>query len=105
MENRCELCGREVSQLTLHHLIPKTRHRNRRVRRDIERDDLRTAVAYLCRGCHNFIHANFSEKTLERKFRTLEALASHPGVARFVAWIRTKPNDFHPYTRDAQNKR
>jgi hypothetical protein len=104
MEGHCELCGRPVNQLTSHHLIPKTRHRNRRVRRDFARRERKAAVAHLCRACHNFIHANFTEKTLERECKSLETLATHPEVARFLAWVRTKPPEFHPYTRDAQDK-
>lgn len=105
MKERCELCGRHVSHLTWHHLIPKTRQRNRRVRRDYNRREITSAVVRLCRGCHNFIHANFTEKTLEREFRTLKALAAHPQVAQFLDWIRSKPADFHPFTREAQRKR
>src|SRR5688500_18916610 len=103
MNGCCELCGREVSELTDHHLIPRTRQRNRRVQREFDRKELK-AVARLCRACHNFLHANFTEKTLERAFRTLDALRAHPDVARFVAWIRGKPPEFHAYTRDARKK-
>jgi 5-methylcytosine-specific restriction endonuclease McrA len=101
---RCQLCGRQVSELTVHHLVPRTRHNNRRVRRDLTRREVRQALALLCRGCHNFLHATFTEKTLEREFSTLEALASSPQVAQFVDWLRRKPADFHPYTREAQHK-
>jgi len=105
MADRCELCGRQVSERTLHHLIPKTRHRNRRVQRELDRHELKAAVAWLCRGCHNFLHANFTEKTLERQFSTLAALLAHPDVKRFVAWIRGKPLDFHPASHRAREKR
>ncbi len=105
MADRCELGGRQVSERTLHHLIPKTRHRNRRVQRELDRQELRAAVAWLCRGCHSFLHANFTEKTLERRFRTLAALRTHPDVERFVAWIRSKRPDFHPAIRTAHGRR
>src|SRR5688572_12709873 len=93
---RCELCGREVSVLTRHHLIPRTRHANKRNKRDFERTEVKKRIAWFCRPCHNHVHALFIEKTLERDFNTLEALASHPEVARFVIWIRQKPNGFRP---------
>lgn len=92
----CELCNREVSHLTRHHLIPRTRHANKRNKRDFDRSEVKTRIAWLCRPCHNHVHALFTEKTLERDFNTLESLATHPEVARFVNWIKTKPEGFRP---------
>jgi len=93
---RCELCGREVTVLTRHHLIPRTRHANKRNKRDFDRADVKRRIAWFCRPCHNHVHALFPEKTLEREFNTLELLVSHPDVARFVAWIRKKPDGLRP---------
>src|SRR5215813_740741 len=95
-EKHCELCGRQVSTLTRHHLVPRTRHSNKRNKRDFDRADVKTRIAWLCRPCHNHVHALFTEKTLEREFNTLESLLSHPDVGRFVEWIRTKPDGFRP---------
>ena len=92
----CELCGREVGALTRHHLIPRTRHTNQRNQREFDRADVKQRIAWLCRPCHNHVHALFTEKMLERKVNTVEALAAHPQVARFVAWIRKKPDGFRP---------
>ncbi len=100
----CELCHRQVSHLTTHHLIPKTRHNNRRVRRDLDRQQVRQALARLCRSCHNFLHATFTEKTLERELNTLTSISHHPKVAAFLLWLKTKPSNFHAYTREAQQK-
>ena len=49
---RCGLCGREPERLTRHHLIPRTRHANRRNKRDFDRDEVQARVAWLCRPCH-----------------------------------------------------
>ena len=95
----CELCGRRVAEPTRHHLVPRTRHSNRRIRRDRERSDVRDAVAQLCRPCHKQVHTLFSEKELERSLDTVEKLAAHPEVARFVAWIRDKPDGTHVVAR------
>lgn len=92
----CELCGRPVVCLTRHHLIPRTRHHNRRNKREFDRSEVHTRVAWLCRPCHDHIHAAFSEKTLERDYNTLERLRNDPEVARFVDWIARKPGDFRP---------
>jgi len=92
----CELCGRSVGALTRHHLIPRTRHANKRIKRDFHGAEVKRRIAWLCRPCHDHLHALFTEKTLERDFNTLECLAQHPDVLRFVRWIRKRPSDFRP---------
>lgn len=94
--DRCELCGRPVPRLTRHHLIPRTRHHNRRNKREFDRSEVHGRVAWLCRPCHDHVHAVFSEKTLEREYNTLERLRNEPQIARFVDWIAGKPATFRP---------
>jgi ribosomal protein L34E len=94
--DRCELCGRPVDGLTRHHLVPRTRHSNRRNKRDFGRADVTHRIAWLCRPCHDHVHAVFTEKTLEREYNTLERLREAPAIARFVQWIADKPPDFRP---------
>ena len=101
----CELCRRQVSLLTKHHLIPKTRHANKRNKRDFDRHDVKHRLAWICRPCHSHVHALFTEKILEREFNTLELLAAHPEVAKFIAWIRKKPDGFKPTNQPANGKR
>ena len=100
----CELCGREVSFLTRHHLIPRTRHANKRNKRDFKRSEVKHRIAWVCRPCHDHVHALFGEKTLERKFNTLGALAEHPEMKKFLAWIRKKPPEFRPISHDSGRK-
>ena len=97
----CELCGRSGVALTRHHLIPKTRHANERAKRTFSREE-RHRVAMFCRPCHSQVHALLTEKELERDFHTVESLAQHPGVGRFVEWIRNKPSGFRPSTKRLQ---
>jgi hypothetical protein len=85
-------------------LIPKARHANKRNKRDFERTEEKQRLARFCRPCHNHVHALFTEKTLEREFNTLASLAAHPDVARFVAWIRTKPAGFKPVSHASNGK-
>lgn len=100
----CELCGRCVDQLTRHHLIPRTRHANKRNKRDFDRKEIKGRIALICRSCHNQIHALIPEKSLEREFNTLAALAAHPEMMRFIAWIRTKPAGFRASHQAARNR-
>ena len=93
---RCELCGRPEAALTRHHLIPRTRHANRRNKRDFTRDEVHGRIAWLCRPCHNHIHVVLSEKEMERAYNTIESLRHHPEIARFVTWLAGKPAGFKP---------
>ena len=99
MEGECAICGREET-LTRHHLIPRTRHHNKRTKREFERAAVRQVVG-ICRPCHSQIHALLSEKELEREYNTVAALREHPGLARFASWIATKPRGFKAQTQRA----
>jgi hypothetical protein len=90
--SRCSICGREET-LTRHHLIPRTRHHNKKNKRDFDRAAVREVVG-ICRPCHSQIHEVFSEKELERDFNTIEKLKNHPEIAKFASWIRNKPRGF-----------
>ena len=92
MSNVCELCGREVARLTRHHLIPKTRHSNRRNKRDFDRAEVKERIALLCRPCHSNVHRCLDNRDLERHYNTIESLLEHPCVQRFTRWIRKRPD-------------
>lgn len=83
----CPLCDRPIppSQRDAHHLVPKSRGG--------------VHTAWLHRICHRQIHALFTETELAREYHHVEALRAHPDVARFVSWVRAKPNDFQERTR------
>ena len=95
---RCELCGRP-ERLTRHHLIPRTLHRNRRVRRRWSREALTRAILWVCRPCHDQIHQLIPEKQLAEHYHTREALLAHAELRRFVEWIRSRPPGFRPRSR------
>ena len=88
----CALCQRKVSRTSRHHLIPRTRHKNKKNKKDFTRAEVKTRLVPLCSPCHRNIHSVLSNKELERHYNTLDALQQHPEIARFVAWIRTKPD-------------
>ncbi|MBA2270021.1 MAG: hypothetical protein H0W20_05425 [Chthoniobacterales bacterium] len=99
MEGKCAICGREET-LTRHHLIPRTRHSNKKNKRDFERVVVRQVVG-ICRPCHSQIHALLSGKELEREYNTITKLKAHPGVAKFADWIATKPRGFRAIVHKA----
>ena len=88
---QCELCERFPKRgLTRHHLIPRTCHSNKWFRKRYARDEMNRTIG-VCRDCHSAIHRfTPSEKELGRRFNTLQKLATHPELARFVAWVRRR---------------
>jgi len=104
MPTHCQLCQRDVSELTRHHLIPRTRHRNKRNKKQFEREDVRTRTIEVCRPCHKNVHAVLTNKELERRYNTLAALKAHPDIAKFSEWVASKPPDAHIRVR-ARNRR
>lgn len=92
----CELCGRAMSALTRHHLIPRARHRKRRNQRLFDRQEVRARILWICRPCHDHIHEVLSEKEMETAYHSREALLAHPAILRFARWIETKPEGFKP---------
>ena len=89
----CELCGRHT-QFTRHHLIPHTRHRNKRVQKTFLRKEMQNRLLWVCRSCHGHIHKCISEKALADRCHSKERLLSHREIQKFVTWIAGKPDDF-----------
>ena len=89
----CPLCERKIppGQRDAHHLVPKSKGGRH--------------TEYLHRICHRQIHALLTETELARQFNSVEALLTHPDVALFVAWVKTKPDDFMERTRKSQRIR
>lgn len=90
-EKRCELCERTGLKLQRHHLIPKTRHKNKKNKKMFSREDVKSRTAMLCRDCHRTVHATFSEKELEQHYNTLDLIASSPAIRDFIEWIQDHP--------------
>jgi len=83
----CPLCERAIppAQRDAHHLVPRSR------------GGVRTE--YLHRICHRQIHALFTETELAREYHSVEALLAHPEIAKFVHWVKSKPEGFFERTR------
>lgn len=104
-DEACALCGRHGVELTRHHLIPRTRHHNKKARKTFARHDMQHRILRICRACHKQIHALFNEKELALQYHDRDALLSHPDMARFVDWIRTKPATFVPTAQRSHRRR
>ena len=94
-EVRCALCGRVIpaqAKSSLHHLVPKLKGGARR------------GTVRLHRICHSAIHVRYTEAEIARTLTSPELLRSAPELACFVAWVKTKPDDFHAPTRRAGSR-
>lgn len=94
-EVRCALCGRVVpvgAKSSLHHLVPKLK------------GGAHQGTVRLHQVCHSAIHARYTEAEIARRLAEPEALRADPELARFVAWVQTKPDGFHAPTRRARGR-
>jgi hypothetical protein len=89
----CPLCERPIppAQADRHHLVPKSKGGR--------------ATEYLHRICHRQIHALLSEGELASQFATVDALLQHPEIQAFVAWVKSKPDNFFVRTQKSQRIR
>ncbi len=92
----CALCGRTIppqARSSLHHLTPKLK------------GGTHLGTARLHQICHSAIHARYTEAEIARRLSDPASLREDPELSRFVAWVRTKPDDFHAPTRRARRAR
>jgi 5-methylcytosine-specific restriction enzyme A len=86
----CALCERKVSQVTKHHLIPKSQGGRE--------------VVNLCQPCHKTLHSFFTNQTLLKELHTIESLRAEPDIARYLDWIR-KQRDARFKVKSRRNRR
>jgi len=91
-EDKCLLCLRDGVNVTKHHLIPKTTHTNKKVKKKYSSEEMNEGIM-ICRPCHSNIHALYTEKELLAKYTTLDSLQSDDGVVKFSKWVSDKPSD------------
>jgi len=100
LPGQCALCNRDMP-LTFHHLVPREEHQNyigklppepwaheRILSSPLSRLDLSSHGAMICRPCHSAVHRAATNASLARTYCTVAALATHPSVAKFVAYAR-----------------
>ncbi len=91
----CALCGRfmpETARSSLHHLTPKLK------------GGTHQGIVRLHQICHSAIHARYTETEIARRLADPASLRSNPELARFVAWVRTKPDNFYAPTQRARDR-
>lgn len=76
----CELCEREVHGLTVHHLIPRQKVKQKKAEAG--------PTVNICSVCHRQIHALFDNKRLAQELNSLEKLKNEPQMQKFLSWVR-----------------
>jgi len=103
-EGYCELCGRFATTISEHHLIPRTMHCNKRVRKMFDRVVMVTRKADMCHPCHKAVHAFFSNKVLALEMNTVAALRQHEGIQAHIQWVRKQQPGFKSKGRRKDSK-
>ncbi|WP_440109265.1 HNH endonuclease [Paenibacillus sp. QZ-Y1] len=94
MNQRCELCGREPVDTTIHHLTPK------------EMGGAFMPTADLCIPCHKQIHSLYTNRDLITLGLTeLTALRHDERIAPYIHWIRKQPTTTIPRVRKSHRVR
>ncbi len=79
----CQLCDRDVKELTTHHLVP---------RQTVKRKQADSGPTIdICSPCHRQIHALYSNLDLAKELNTLNKLKSEPKMSKFLGWIKSEP--------------
>ena len=94
-QTRCALCGRPIppgAKSSKHHLVPKLK------------GGAHLGTVRLHQICHSAIHARYTEGEIARRLADPALLRDDPELARFVAWVRTKPDDFHAPTHTSRGR-
>ena len=87
VEGICPICLRGMP-LTFHHLIPKSTHPWMIKHHGYEKEYLNTHGVDVCRPCHSQIHRLIPHMEMAEHYNTLEAVLSHPGVQKWIPYIR-----------------
>ncbi|RYD70082.1 MAG: HNH endonuclease [Sphingobacteriales bacterium] len=74
----CELCCREVIDVSRHHLTPK------------QKGGKHMPTVNLCQPCHTTLHHTFSNAELARIYNSVEKLLAAAPLQNYLSWIKTK---------------
>ena len=98
-KSKCELCGISC-KTTKHHLIPQLKCKNKY--KEIKDDPLN--IIWVCRSCHDQIHACFSESQLRDLYNTKKKLLESDEMKKYISW-KIKHPDFKGHSKMSNNRR
>mgnify|MGYP001594469051 CR=1 FL=1 len=85
----CQLCERDVEDITKHHLIPKQKF-NKKWRRIYKKSGLKhwEVTISVCVPCSKQVHTLFTNKELAENYNTLDKLKEDYNIQKWVDWVR-----------------
>jgi len=89
----CELCNRNVSIITKHHLIP------------LAKGGRKFETLSLCPTCHVQIHALFTNRELATHYHTLASLKRDVKIIKYLTFIENIPGDCHVEIKKSRHVR
>ena len=89
----CELCNRNVSIITKHHLIP------------LQKGGKKFETLSLCKTCHTQIHALFTNRELATHYHTLESLKRDRKIIKYLIFLENIPGDCHIQIKKSKHVR
>lgn len=92
----CPLCDRPIPPgvpQSRHHLVPRLK------------GGKGGPTVLMHAICHAEIHAALTEAELAAGYATIEALRSHPRLAKFIAWVGKRPPGFRSRTPGPRRRR
>ena len=81
----CEVCLRDRFKLTQHHLIPRVMH-EQYLKQGLHSEPRLDQIAWLCRGCHEFVHKRIRPSVLARRYSSVGLLLKRSDVRE---WAKT----------------
>ena len=92
-EGKCECCDRHAFDISGHHLIPKTKHKNKRIKRLFTKDE-RNKKVDVCQPCHKAFHTFFTEKELAINYNTLDKLKANESIQKHIEWVKKQKSGY-----------
>ncbi|MDO5293767.1 MAG: HNH endonuclease [bacterium] len=93
MEGTCELCHRQNTILTKHHLLPR------------EEGGKEEHIALICEDCHKHIHALYTNKELAIRLNTIDALLQDEKIKKYLKFICKQPASKKVRSRKSKERR
>ena len=87
----CPLCTRLVSNMSDHHLTPRSRGGK--------------ITLPICLDCHKSIHTFFKNKELEDTYNTVESLLGNERFAKHIKWLSKQDQNRRYRTKRVVEKR
>ena len=99
MIGNCATCGIQA-ELTLHHLVPQSKCNTGKYRKI--KDDPNNHI-FICRSCHDQIHALYNNNELRDLYNTLDKLINAVEFAKYIKW-KKKHTNFIGHSKKSNKK-